>query len=45
MEERVEAIRDVGGEDEHYQVMHSKSDHTALAHWRCLHTCSTNAYQ
>ena len=23
MEERVEAIRDVGGEDEHYQVMHS----------------------
>ena len=23
MEERVEAIRDVGEEDEHYQVMHS----------------------
>ena len=26
MEERVEAIRDLGGEDEHYQVMHSSCD-------------------
>jgi hypothetical protein len=32
MEERVEAIRDVGGEDEHYQVMHSKSVHTRFIH-------------